>query len=65
MKGQGWITGKHGPMELGQKILNLLRYWGEYLKAGLYGELRLVGHYGSGVGVGSGPGQVKRLGARS
>lgn len=52
-------------MELGQKILNLLRYWGEYLKAGLYGELRLVGHYGSGVGVGSGPGQVKRLGARS
>lgn len=61
MKEQGWITGKHGPVELKTddfKASLLLGFEGP--EAGLCRELRLVGHYGSG----DGPGQVKGLGAR-
>lgn len=44
MKGQGWITGKHGPVELRTDDFKSTSYWAEYLEAGLYKELRLVGH---------------------
>lgn len=60
MEDQGWITGKHGPVELRTDFKSSLLLDTECPEADFCRELRLVGH-----DSGDGPGQVKRLGARS